>query len=363
MFKNSSGWIVWLLLVLALVWLGTVPFPGSSPSSPLAPGSYRARVAEIATDQSTLRVNLTDVPGQPARNFAVPGKTEGDKALRALLKSMAPGDLVNVTALSPKRWPLVLDKLTIRTREVSPWQRWLTFGGAALLLLLFARAALGGPISGLIIGLDGRTSNSKFQLVVWFGVVMVAYLSTVWLRFCYSGNLLVGAVSIPNNLLALSGLSALSFAGAKAITQGKQNALAAAGMGTAMKQSAADPAHPARLADLAHDDAGNPDLGDFQMLLITLIAAITYLVQIFMFLGVFEMRGKITIPDADSTLLAAFGLGQGAYLAKKVASGPKVPNAPPAPGAEAVALPPVPGGGGGAVPLAAAAQSKLGVES
>lgn len=357
--KQSTGWIVWLLVVLGFVWLGTVQYPKAVASTSVPAGAYRARVTEIAKDQSSVKVVQTDVAGNPTRDLVVPDKGDAGHALRAQLKSAAAGDLVYIAEVAPAKQPPELAKLDFQVREVSVLIRWVTLAGVALLLLFFARVALGGPIGGLIVGLDGRTSNSKFQLTVWFGVVMVAYLSTVWLRFCYSGNLLVGAVSIPNNLLALSGLSALSFAGAKAVTQGKENALAAAGMAASMKR----PADPARasLADLAKDDAGNPDLGDFQMVLITFIAAITYLVQIFMFLGAFELRGTITIPDVDSTLLAAFGLGQGAYLAKKVASGPKAPATPPAPGAGAGAQPELVRVGAPDVPPAP--ESRVGVEA
>jgi hypothetical protein len=375
--KGYIGWIVWLLLMLGLVWLGTVPSTSTEPaSSALSPGSYRGQITEIAADQSSLKVVQTDKPSHPTRDLVVPGKDDADRALRALLKSNVKGDLVNVTEAATQGKRPVLEKLDIQTREVLAWQRLLTLAGAAFLLLFFARASLGKSMGGLVRGLDGRTSNSKVQLVVWFGVVIVAYLSTLWLRFCYSSNLLLDSVDIPTNLLAISGLSALSFAGAKAITQGKQNALAAAGMEDAMKKPA-DSARPSSLSDLVLDDAGNPDIGDFQMLLVTLIAAITYCVQIFMFLGVIELRGKVMIPDVDGTLLAAFGLGQGAYLAKKAASGPKAPDVPPASSGAAAVIRVSPAAGadegGGAAEVTAAVlpaaapesqtTGRLGVES
>jgi hypothetical protein len=42
-----------------------------------------------------------------------------------------------------------------------------------------------------------------------------------------------------------------------------------------------------------------------------------YLVLVLHFLGSLELRATITLPDVDSTVLAVFGLGQGAYLTKK----------------------------------------------
>jgi hypothetical protein len=358
---SGCGCALYLLGVLILIWLGTVPSPFGAVPEVSGAGDYRAQVVEIAADRSSLKVMRTDATGRSVRQLSVGGKDEAGKALRELVKAgvcpgdqlhkagVCPGDLVRITE-GPEEGQPVLAKLEIEAVAVPVWQRWLTMIGVALLLLLFAAPALGGDLKQLVVGLDGRYSNSKFQMAVWFGVVMVAYLSMLWLRFCYSGNWLLGAVEVPNNLLALSGLSALSFAGAKVITQGKENALAAAGMRGAMKQ----PAEHAKLSDLVQDDAGDPDFGDFQMLLITMVAALTYLVQMLMFLGVLELRGKVTLPDADSTLLAAFGLGQGAYLAKKAASGPKPPATLRAGGAGAQA---------GAVTPPPAVGPRLGVEA
>ena len=65
---------------------------------------------------------------------------------------------------------------------------------------------------------------------------------------------------------------------------------------------------------------GRADLGDTQMILITLIAIATYVVTCFHQLGNLEIAPQVTLPDIDTYLLASFGIGQGAYLAKKAAS-------------------------------------------
>jgi hypothetical protein len=49
------------------------------------------------------------------------------------------------------------------------------------------------------------------------------------------------------------------------------------------------------------------------------MAVTVYLVQVFCFLGSIELLTVVTIPDVDTTILALFGLGQGAYLTKKYA--------------------------------------------
>jgi hypothetical protein len=53
------------------------------------------------------------------------------------------------------------------------------------------------------------------------------------------------------------------------------------------------------------------------MLVVTLLAAVAYLIRIYAFLGQVELIQAVTLPDVDTTLLATFGLGQGAYLTKK----------------------------------------------
>jgi len=55
------------------------------------------------------------------------------------------------------------------------------------------------------------------------------------------------------------------------------------------------------------------------MLIITLLATGMYLVLVFNFLGSLDLRATVDLPNVDTTILATFGLGQGAYLAKKAA--------------------------------------------
>ena len=55
---------------------------------------------------------------------------------------------------------------------------------------------------------------------------------------------------------------------------------------------------------------------------VTLLAVGVYVVRVFVCLGQVELGGATLLPDVDRTILAAFGLGQGAYLAKQAASRP-----------------------------------------
>jgi hypothetical protein len=154
-------------------------------------------------------------------------------------------------------------------------------------------------------------------------------------------------VNIPNNLLLLSGMSALTFAGAKGITaskvaaQGPKPPAAKPNFFLDLTHNDGAPAVPAQPTVPAQPAVGNQpavaaqaavpdqpagppqfDFGDFQMLIITLIAVGTYIVLAFTFFGTIEYSKIINLPDVDTTLLATFGLGQGAYLAKKAVGNP-----------------------------------------
>ncbi len=198
--------------------------------------------------------------------------------------------------------------------------RLLVLGICAGALLVIAAVLLSGQLKLLIVGEDNRYSNSKFQMALWFSVLIVSYTAALWLRW-WKGDHEIGGVGIQPYLLALSGASAFTLGAAKGITTNKQ--ATAIQSGTIGKVKALTPQFP---YDLFHNDNGQVDFGDFQMFFITLIAAAVYLLQVFHFLGT-PLVGDATthilsLPEVDSTLLAAFGLGQGAYLVKKYAGNP-----------------------------------------
>ena len=193
-------------------------------------------------------------------------------------------------------------------------------------MLGISAALLTGQLYGLVLGQDNRYSNSKFQMAAWFGILIASYIATFYMRWQYGEGASVGGINIPPDLAAVSGISALTLGGAKAITTSKHNAAVAAG--DTGKVSGRDPSFP---FDLFHSDkpAHNPavDFGDFQMVIVTMLAIVTYIVQIFYFLGTtasfLPSLGKpVSLPDVDLTILATFGLGQGAYLTKKYAGNP-----------------------------------------
>ena len=228
--------------------------------------------------------------------------------VRSHVADLHAGDVVQVKA-TPGAQPEVRD-IEVKSVPVS----WARRAGAlivSLAILLALLWLLHASPRQLVLGEDGRYSKSKFQVALWFMALLTGYLATVGLRWWASGYTLVGGVGIPTELLVISGISAFTFVGAKGVTMSK---IARSPAFAAVKQTVAASHFP---DDLVRDDLGHPDLGDTQMVLITLIAVGTYLVTVFSWLGVLNLTAQTQMPNVDSTLVGVFGLGQGAYLVKK----------------------------------------------
>jgi hypothetical protein len=194
--------------------------------------------------------------------------------------------------------------------------------GFVSLFLLAVWVSKGSP-EKYIIGLDKRYSNSKTQVVLWFGSLWVVYLATLGLRFSVLGWDFLGGVEISENLLALSGLSALTYGAAKVITSQNNTKLddGTPKFPDKAKKMDGKPPTPKFPDDLFHEDDGETlDLGDSQMLFVTLLAVIIFFLTSFNYMGWIEYAATVDMPDVDTTLLSAFGLGQGAYLIKKNAT-------------------------------------------
>jgi hypothetical protein len=227
-------------------------------------------------------------------------------------------DAVHPTAI------MRIDKIAI---HVGAYQRVLALGGSFVTLLLLAVLATRGNPLRFLIGLDNRYSNSQCQLVLWFGALAVIYVSAVVLRIVYLGWEFVGGVEATANVIALTGLSALSFGGAKVITTQKTTSDSGPGVAQSIPGQLLQPRktaalNPNLLTDLLQHDRGDADFGDFQMILVTLTAAGVYLISCFVFLGDLWPDRSVTLPDIDTVLLSTFGVGQGAYLVKKAAMKP-----------------------------------------
>ncbi|MBS0296372.1 MAG: hypothetical protein JSR45_08675 [Proteobacteria bacterium] len=260
-----------------------------------------------------------------------------DPAAQALLAQAHPGDTVHGQT-DDALAPTTMNKVNSVTRPVDAMTRAITLVVSLLVLLLLAAIVTRFRPQDFLIGVDGKYSNSQVQLTLWFGVVAVVYASAVVLRIFEFGWDYVGGVGVTENLILLTGLSAFTFGGAKVIASQKAASAAAAAAAPPVAPvagAAAVPAAPAPapvapvsaapaslVKDLVSNAAGAPDLGDFQMILITLAAVVIFAVNCFVYLGRLPLEAITTLPDVDTTLLSAFGLGQGAYLIKKAALPP-----------------------------------------
>lgn len=276
-----------------------------------------------------------------------------DPAIRAKLADALKCDKLRILA-DDVADPHVITGIDRLTRPVTIGQRLIALGGAILALTLAAGLVTRWRPQRFLIGVDNRYSNSQCQLALWFGAVASIYAAAVALRIVLLGPGYIGGVGLPANLIALTGLSAFTFGGAKVITNQKVDAAArdasqprqgdAAGQapqqplpaGPAPQQPLPAAQAPQRVLaaikppaaranivrDLVNNDKGQADLGDFQMILVALAAVAIFVAQAFTFLGGLELAHTTMLPDVDSTLLAGFGLGQGAYLVKKAAMKP-----------------------------------------
>jgi hypothetical protein len=352
-----------LLLAAALLPTPSIADPFANPNlKPSVSPLQNARVDGISADDGTLSVtDCAQLKSNPDSRPICQGQafnlTVKDAALKTRLKEFHLGDHIRVAFDSTS---------TVQAIDGAAYSYVSTKYRFSMLLVCFliplAVATLmtwGHPFK-LIVGLDNRYSNSKLQAALWFWVMLATYLDVLYFRISVAGLDFLGSINIPQNLLLLSGMSAITFTGAKAITTAKVNAAnvnainavnAAAAPANNLVQAAAvaavdrgadvsvvvpaaatanniPPQDPKNSLgegdesfwrDIVQNDVGNFDFGDFQMVIVTLLAICTYVLAVHHYVGAISLTATTSLPDVDTTILSAFGLGQGAYLAKKAA--------------------------------------------
>jgi hypothetical protein len=190
----------------------------------------------------------------------------------------------------------------------NPWP--FVCGIAVLFLLWFLYALITkdwNPLK-IIEGADGNASASKLQYWLWTAVALFSYTAL------YASRLLdvhsADAIgSIPHNLLIAMGLSIVTATGAKTITSSYVQSGKVA-------KTASKPVKD--LSPLFLDDDGCPDLSKMQMLAWTVIAIGVYLTAVGFEIGSKDPAKLAIFPDIDPALMVLMGLGQGAYLGKKL---------------------------------------------
>lgn len=184
---------------------------------------------------------------------------------------------------------------------------------AAILLLIFGIfgksirkfPGLANGIRDISKGHDDATSSSKFQFLLWVCVVLYAYIIVISDAYM---NHRMGSLglSVPDNLLLAMGLSTTTMLAAKGITSKYVEE------GKIDKSKTKDNG-----GGLLKNDAGDPDLSQIQLISWTLIGVGIFLLKTLS--DVIGSPGAVAgLPDIDQTLLMLMGIGQGAYIGKKI---------------------------------------------
>ena len=305
-----------LLLTCVLTLLAAPVIAAAADST--SPTALKVRIRSSSPDGGVVKIER--LPDSAVYSVTVP------VAYADIVKASTPERALEVE-VDDAVHPTAITRIEKIATHVGAYQRILALGGSFITLLLLATLATRGNPLRFLIGLDNRYSNSQCQLVLWFGALAVIYVSAVVLRIVYLGWDFVGGVGATANVIALTGLSALSFGGAKVITTQKSSPDATSCVtqnipGQLLQQRKSVALSPNLLTDLFQNDRGDADFGDFQMILVTLAAVGVYLISCFVFLGDLWVEQSVTLPDIDTVLLSTFGVGQGAYLIKKAAMKP-----------------------------------------
>ncbi|TCS12100.1 hypothetical protein [Caulobacter sp. BK020] len=267
--------------------------------------------SRLGANADQLTVLPTGAPGPVTLTVDRPA----DK--QALDLGARPGDRVWLTVDDPLS-PQHVVQITRLARPVPVLQRTIALVAAFAVIAAFASLATAGRPWRFLVGNDNRMSNSQTQMALWFGVVAMVYGATLILRAWFLGWEFMGGIAMTTNVLAMTGLSGLSFGAAKVVAVQKDANAAAA---PAVDGAPAPPgvAPRPRIADLVLNDYGAADLGDFQMILISSVATLIFAAASWEFLTMIDIVRATTLPDVDTALLGSFGVGQGAYLIKKAA--------------------------------------------
>jgi hypothetical protein len=277
-------------------------------------------VRVVAVDQDELSLDVEVAPFAHCFGKMGPNSNAGqcrqlhilvdDSVVKSRLKAIRPGDRINIVVSTGDGNRIELKDFCLSNApEPELHTRVFVLTISFAIWLFVASVCSRFRPQRFLLGEDNRYSNSKVQIALWFLVLISTYTGTFIFRAWYLGCEFLGGINIPSNLLLLSGISALTYAGAKGITTSKVE--------TATGNDPKPPAPSPSLWNLVQNDHKVFDFGDFQMLVVTFIAIATYLLLVIAFLTTITASTTVSLPDLDTTILATFGLGQGSYLAKK----------------------------------------------
>lgn len=174
----------------------------------------------------------------------------------------------------------------------------------------------------IAIGEDGKLSSSKLQFLMWTSVVLYSYTALAASRLGHATPADAND-SLPLNVLIAMGLSLTTASAAKGIAVAYQR----------NRQIATTNANaPGARLDLRYlvtmDDGRTPDLPKIQMLAWTVVAAVTYSIDLIRHFSAYSActaagpsgTAMACFPDIDTALMVLMGLGQGAYIGGKLVS-------------------------------------------
>jgi hypothetical protein len=174
-----------------------------------------------------------------------------------------------------------------------------------ILYIILARKL--NPLA-VVCGADGRPSTSKLQFWMWTVVALFSYVAFYAARV--NNGHLEAIGDIPRNLLLAMGFSIVTATAAKGITVSQLQS------GNLVKPPA--PSDTSSAGPVVKDDSGALDLSKIQLLAWTLVAIGVYLVNVVNAVGAVTQQSAGKLPDIDAALMVLMGLGQGAYLGKKL---------------------------------------------
>lgn len=255
----------------------------------------------------------------------------------------------------PKHWawaalPIVVLAvgLTVAANHGTEYRGWAFLGAMALLaaeLAIIGWLVNNRPI-GAFIDSHNRMSLSKLQAAAWT-VVVISALATIAVFNLLAQGAESGVtdldVTIPPELLLAMGFSATSLVAAPALLSLKKDNPASADDIAKANAKADDPSKPSMNFQVADDanqvlirpegvaaswgdlvtgdevgNAGSPDLGKIQQLLITVLLLGSYAGYVFLDLST-SAAPMHSLPTLDKTFVWLLGISHASYLAYKAA--------------------------------------------
>ena len=185
----------------------------------------------------------------------------------------------------------------------------------------------------LVIGADGRPSTSKLKPFLWTAVVVFSYAVLYAART--KKGFIEAIAEIPPSLLLAIGFDAATLVAAKGITESQVSSRQIEKPPSADLQAKTDATTNATTVDtqandgpgaVFNDDKGFPDLTKIQTITWTVFAIVIYLVGVDAILHKINNLPPTTtslpeglgLPDIAPALMVLIGLGNAAYLGKKL---------------------------------------------